>query len=350
MLLDNNLRQNDEIDAREIVAKFRSLVRYLYAKKLIILCAVFIGATIGFYYAYSTPPKYKIESSFMLESGKSNSNISAYASLIGGLNLSGNSRVNISNDKLLEIIKSKRVVMNSLLMKYAPLNSKQATSFANQIINNIPEEERISYIIPISSKETKYTGLSSPELKSLAWVYNKVCENIEVKFTKKSGIFKISYTNTDKQYAYFLTKELLNTIEEFFSANTGEKQKQTFTVLKEKRDSIKNLLLAKESELALLLDRSQYFVKSQAYIQNKQIQRDINILNTIYIECVKNVEQSKMDMLEHKSLLQIIDYPILPGEEIVKSKIRHLIGGATLGWFFVIGIILLRLVNKKYLV
>ena len=86
-------------------------------------------------------------------------------------------------------------------------------------------------------------------------------------------------------------------------------------------------------------------MKSQAYNQNKQTQRDINVLNIIYIECVKNVEQSRMDMLEHKSLLQIIDNPVLPGEEIVKSKIRYLIGGATLGWFFIIGIIILQLIN-----
>jgi|SaaInlV_125m_DNA_1040241.scaffolds.fasta_scaffold31659_2 hypothetical protein len=337
--------QNDEIDAREIVAKFKSLVNYLFAKKLIILFAVFIGAIIGFYFAYTTPPKYKVESSFMLENGKSSSNISAYASIIGGLNLSGNNKANISNDKLLEIIKSKRIVMNTLLKKFTPLNSKQPISFVNHLINQIPEDELLPYIIPINSKAIQYTELSSKELKSLAWAYNRECENIGVIFTKKSGIFKISCTNTDQQYAYFLTKELLSSIEEFFSSKTGEKQKQTFTVLKNKRDSIKELLLVKESELALLLDRSQFAVKSQAYNQNKQTQRDINVLNIIYIECVKNVEQSRMDMLEHKSLLQIIDNPVLPGEEIVKSKIRYLIGGATLGWFFIIGIIILQLIN-----
>ena len=40
--------------------------------------------------------------------------------------------------------------------------------------------------------------------------------------------------------------------------------------------------------------------------------REVQVLNTMYLELVKNLEILKMTLLEDTPIIQVVDYPILP--------------------------------------
>ena len=61
--------------------------------------------------------------------------------------------------------------------------------------------------------------------------------------------------------------------------------------------------------------------------------REVEVLNTMYLEIVKNLEISKMTLLNQTPIINIIDKPILPLEEEKLSKTMAGILGGFLGGF-----------------
>jgi uncharacterized protein involved in exopolysaccharide biosynthesis len=61
--------------------------------------------------------------------------------------------------------------------------------------------------------------------------------------------------------------------------------------------------------------------------------RRVEVLNAMYLEIVKNLELSKLTLLNQTPIIQIIDKPILPLEEEFKSKTTLGLLGAFLGGF-----------------
>ena len=55
--------------------------------------------------------------------------------------------------------------------------------------------------------------------------------------------------------------------------------------------------------------------------------REVEVLNTMYLEIIKNLEISKMTLLNKTPIINIIDKPILPLEEEKISKAAGILGG-----------------------
>ena len=57
--------------------------------------------------------------------------------------------------------------------------------------------------------------------------------------------------------------------------------------------------------------------------------REVKVLNTMYLELVKNLEILKMTLLEDTPIIQVVDYPILPLQSV---KTNNLLG--VYFWFY----------------
>jgi len=68
-------------------------------------------------------------------------------------------------------------------------------------------------------------------------------------------------------------------------------------------------------------------------LKELQLLRDVEVLNTMYLEIVKNLEISKMTLLNQTPIIHIIDKPVLPLEEKALSKAVAGILGGFLGGF-----------------
>ena len=72
-------------------------------------------------------------------------------------------------------------------------------------------------------------------------------------------------------------------------------------------------------------------VKASGRLKELQLMRRVNVLNTMYLEIIKNLELSKMTLLNQPPIINIIDEPILPLEGNKMSKILALLVGGILG-------------------
>ena len=70
-----------------------------------------------------------------------------------------------------------------------------------------------------------------------------------------------------------------------------------------------------EEEFAKVKDINQRIVKASGRLKELQLMRNVEVLNTMYLEIVKNLELSKLTLLNQTPIIQIIDKPILPLEE-----------------------------------
>ena len=105
-----------------------------------------------------------------------------------------------------------------------------------------------------------------------------------------------------------------------------------------------------EIELAKVKDINQRIVKASGRLKELQLMRNVQVLNTLYLEIIKNLELSRMSLLKETPIINIIDKPILPLEEDSMSEVLFGILGAFLGGFLSISCFVFKKLFKDALV
>ena len=77
--------------------------------------------------------------------------------------------------------------------------------------------------------------------------------------------------------------------------------------------------------------------------------RRVEVLNAMYLEIVKNLELSKITLLNQTPIINIIDEPILPLDEDKKSKTLAGLLGGFLGGFLSLFFFIFRKLFKDAL-
>ena len=90
-------------------------------------------------------------------------------------------------------------------------------------------------------------------------------------------------------------------------------------------------------------------IKASGRLKELQLMREVEVLNTMYLEIIKNLEISKMTLLNQTPIIQIIDKPILPLEEDKISKTLAGILGGFLGGFLLVCFFVFRKLFKDAL-
>ena len=74
-------------------------------------------------------------------------------------------------------------------------------------------------------------------------------------------------------------------------------------------------------------------MKASGRLKELQLMRRVEVLNAMYLEIVKNLELSKITLLNQTPIIHILDKPILPLKIEKKSKLFFGLLGAFLGGF-----------------
>tara|TARA_B100001778_G_C18009303_1_gene371513 strand:- start:144 stop:482 length:339 start_codon:yes stop_codon:yes gene_type:complete len=77
-----------------------------------------------------------------------------------------------------------------------------------------------------------------------------------------------------------------------------------------------------EEEFAKVQDINQRIVKASGRLKELQLMRTVQVLNTMYIELIKNLELSKLTLLKETPIIEVMDGPVLPLED---KKIKPLV-------------------------
>ncbi len=121
-----------------------------------------------------------------------------------------------------------------------------------------------------------------------------------------------------------------------------EKSRNTLNNLYNRSDSIFKDLRTSERNFAKVKDNNMRVMTASGRLEELQYMREVEILQAVYLELRKNIELSHMSVLNETPLIQIVDKPVLPLENINRSNLFWIVIFTFLGVFTICFIIILR--------
>lgn len=345
---------NKELSFEELIQNIKKFIQYLLNYKFLWIITIVIGLTLGFCYSYFSKIKYEAKMSFIINEPKSTSQnpLALLASQFG----SGGSNINISDDRIMFLISTKKILGQSLLANI----ENEKTTIADRFISNLHLKEQwktdtsLLSFTEFKNKDVDFLNYQENKvidilIKTIMLSKDLVTETVKKKATSfvsqsSSGIVLISYTSKDEILSKSFVQAIYSNLSSFYIETITKSLKFNYDLVCRREDSIKRIMNANDFETADALDESFGVFKFKGKIKQARLRKDNELLSLMYAEVIKNKEIAKFNLDQEKPVFQIIDQPSLPLEQHIKSKIVFTALGG-----IVIGFILFLLLTIKYL-
>ena len=323
---------NDEIQLKDILIKLSDYKTYLFGKKFVIIAVSGLFFILGIAFALNDDKKYIAELTFVVEGqqkgGGALGSMSGLASQFG-FDVGGSSSSTFSQNNILELLKSRGVV-EATLMQYREVNKNNDLLIEHYLYIN-ESWEKNKDLTPVS-----FHGILTQDNDSISggvWM-NIIEDKLVVELqSDEANIINLSYTSVDDEFAKMFVETLIEQMSKMYITYQTAQANNTLSFLNNRADSVFMELEIAEEEFAKVKDINQRIVKASGRLKELQLMRRVEVLNAMYLEIVKNLELSKLTLLNQTPIIQIIDKPILPLEEELKSKTALGLLGAFLGGF-----------------
>ena len=194
-------RNNDEIQLKDILIIFSDYIAFLLKKKLSIFFTSILFALFAIILAELFDKSYKAELTFVVEEEKSSANsLGALSGIAGkfGVDFSSSGSTTFSEDNIIELLKSRGVVVNTL-MQSAEVEGKDNFLLVHYInINKLEDYKEYDFAVINSTDNNSYT-LDS--INTVIW--NNIIEDhliIDLK-SDNATIITLSYKSLNQEFA-----------------------------------------------------------------------------------------------------------------------------------------------------
>lgn len=342
---------NDEIQLKDILIKLSEYKTYLFRKKFVIIAISGFFLVLGIVFAISADKKYTAELTFVVEGQQgSGGNLGAMSGVASqfGFDIGSSSRATFSQNNILELLKSRGVV-EAALMQNRKVNKTNDLLIEHYLyLNKIKDSWRKNKdIIPVSFHEI----LTQDNDSVSGDVWRSIIEDklvVELQ-SDDANIINLSYTSVNDEFAKIFVEALIEQMSEMYITYQTAQASNTLSFLNNRADSVFIELEIAEEEFAKVKDINQRIVKASGRLKELQLMRRVEVLNAMYLEIVKNLELSKLTLLNQTPIIQIIDKPILPLEVEAKSITALGLLGAFLGGFLSLFFFIFRKLFKDAL-
>ena len=342
------------LNFKVLVGKLANVKSFLFSRWKLLLLISFIGGVLGAVFAYIGQTTYVAQSTVLVSSGKVGGLSGALKMAQSlGFGVGGGDGMTFSTENAPDIIKSNRIITNTMLSEVTVDNKKD--KLVNFYLDWSGIREKWTKNPKSKLKDFKFT---SKEAFKMTFLEDSIMQGLTARFTGKqltvkgelkTGVAEISFSSDHERFTYLFLKQLLSAVSHFYLDESIAKERRSFELMEQKTDSIYTEMISKERLLAKLKDQSFRSVMMQGMIPQMQLQRDIEILNVMYSLALKNLEMAKMTMTEKQPVFQVIDEPILPLQKNKRSKIKFAIGFSLLFFFLGAGYLILRNEIRKAL-
>ena len=342
---------NDEIQLKDILIKLSEYKAYLLSKKFTIIAVSGLFFVLGIVFALSSDTKYTAELTFVVEDqqqgGGSLGAISGMASQFG-FDIGGSSSTTFSQNNILEFLKSRGVV-EAALMQNRKVNKTDDLLIEHYLhLNKIKDLWKADKDLSPVSFHGKLTqdndSVSGDVWKSI--IEEKLVVELQ---SDEANIINLSYTSVNEEFAKEFVEALIEQMSKMYITYQTAQSNNTLDFLSSRADSVFIELEMAEEEFAKVKDINQRIVKASGRLKELQLMRNVEVLNTMYLEIVKNLEISKLTLLNQTPIIQIIDKPILPLKLEENSKISLGLLGVFLGGFLSLVFFIFRKLFKDAL-
>ena len=329
------------ITIQELIIKLTNIIHLLKKKFLIISIFVITGAVLGITYSTLSKPVYESSLSFVIEGEAATGGLASIASSFGIGGMGGMKQSMFNSENMLEILKSRLILEKALL---TPIHSNKKKSFADLYVElkeiklkRKNEEPKIVHFPPTSNPKK----LTLDQNEVLLIIHEKIIKKdlkVELKNTKNS-IISIDVSSTNEEFARYFPEELIKVVSEYYIATKTKRAKLNYDIIKQQTDSVRQELNKAISGVAKATDNT--FSLNPAFNIKRvpSAQKEVNVqANTaILSELVKNLEMSRMTLLNETPIIQIIDTPVSPLQPKSIGTVRGGIIGGFLFGFLVVG-------------
>lgn len=351
----NNYQVDDEITLKELILKigefWKELWKYWWLIGAITLPIVIYSG----YQAIQSEKTYTATITFMVNQDEGGS-INALSGILGTFGLRGGSKGGYNLDKMLQLLKSRRITEEAIFQKIEINGSFDF--LANHIINNLDLKnlwERKPSILNrkpdklagFRFKQDSLQNLTRIDKRALKRVFGKLIGTKETPgmlscgYSEESGILNMSFKTQNESLSIALAENYYRELADFYTQKAVDVQKSTYDIVKAKNDSISYALKSAEYSLASHIEKNTGLVSNKSKLAISRLQREVQKLNVMYAESQKNLELADFTLRSKTPSVQIIDSPLSPISPKKDSLPKSLLIGGFLGVFlgalFVIG-------------
>ena len=344
-------QDNDEIQLKDILIKLSEYKTYLLKKKFTIIAFSVLFFLLGIVFALNSDRKYTAELTFVVEgqqgSGAALGAMQGMASQFG-FDVGGSSSTTFSQNNILEFLKS-RGVIESALMQNREVNKIDDLLIEHYLyINKIKDLwESDKNLTPVSFH--RILSQDNDSVSGEVWLSILEDKLVVELQSEQANIINLSYTSVNEEFAKLFVEALIEQMSIMYVTHQTAQTQNTLDFLTSRSDSVFKELEISEQAFAKVKDINQRIVKASGRLKEQQLMRKVQVLNTTYLEIVKNLELSKLTLLNQTPIIQIIDKPILPLKSETKSI--RLLGffGVFLGGFISVTFLVIRKLFKDAL-
>lgn len=316
--------KTDDITLKELLRTFSEYKSEILSRKKLIFITVLIFCVFALLLSKVTESKYQADITFVVQSttseGSSLSNLGNIASSFG-FNL-GSSESTFSQANVMELFKSRRII-EATLLKSADINDKKNILLIDYYTNVKDLRNSSDWINDnIDKLDFKTRTNKRDSIISLFW--NDIVEdNLEVSFNSKdASIITLSFIFQDQYFAKIFVENIIEEMSKFYVAYNTSQSRNTLEFVQDRADSVYYELKLAEEEYAKVQDINKRIVKASGRLKELQLMRTVQVLNTTYLELIKNLELSKLTLLKETPIIEVMDGPVLPLED---KKIKPLV-------------------------
>ncbi len=307
----------------------KKYLKYIQQKARILLVFAALGLSLGLFYSITYKPYYVSQLSFIINDGKSG-NVNALSAIAGQLGIGG-SGPTVTDDRILFLLSTKKVIGEVCLKKINGTNDAIGDRFISAF--------RLESLIYSDTFMQGFKGFTSPQMSEINHQESFAIDQI-VGFIKLSNRFKIESVKRKANSLYgnqsngiialyfesrdeVLSKEFVNAIylelTAFYSEAVLRNLQNNYDLLSNRADSIRNLLFETENRSAQASDDAYNVFRFRGKISEMRLRKEVEMLNVLYVEVLKNREFAKFSLDQERPLFQVVDEPILPLEKKLKS-------------------------------
>lgn len=313
---------NSDINTPEILVIFKNGVNYILKKWWVFTIAGMLGGAYGIIYYYIQTPEYKSQLLFALDDGNSSGNGLALVHLASQFGFTqGNSNNIFSDDNILEIIKSRRII-ESALLSVDTFNNTPYT-FIEYYLKISEQRKYNSSIVNIHFPTGQLRSSFSYQQDSLLYKIGRYFADkyiLAKRLNPKLSLYQVNILSLDEKFTKDFTERIIQQTNAYYIEVRTSKSKIVLNSLEGRVEAMKENLNSSLSKSATVKDVNIHpaFSAGQIPVQKEQIYSEV--FEKAFSEMFKSMEFARFQFLNKTPLMQIIDGAEYPMQKIQFGK------------------------------
>lgn len=336
----------DELTLKELILIVQKYFKEILRKWWMVGIITSITLAFFLYKHYTHVPTYPYELKFMVEKNEGSGGVGGILGQFG-LGRKANNPFKIvevtSSTRLLESTlkdKTNESILANKLLEVYELPPKWSESNAD--FKGFSFEDDLRLI-------SKNDQIAYKRLDGLIWQGqgNDGKALMTINYSMDYGVFSLTSNTLNPELSKKLVDKTFENLTDFFENEVLKNKVLALTALNNRLDSLKIARDQKNLELAYF-DESSSNVYNKTYKSKRKIlQQDLLILNTSYVEVIKNKQIAEFNLTNNKATFLALDKTLEPISSINSDIKKKLLMGVLLGFFLSVILIVISGIYKN---